>query len=132
MSHTATKKLTHAELARFTGDDVRYRSINRYVVYTPGVKHLAERAGAYWLIDAVASYFVSGRMRYADPRLETLQFWRLEVHADRSATLTARADSGEPPWVSQRIEFTDFPLASVDLWMGFDGLRWTLYLPSEH
>jgi hypothetical protein len=121
-----------AGLAHFTGDLERYRSINRYVVYTPGVKYLADQAGAYWLIDAIASYFMSGQMAYPDPRLETLQFWRLDVNKDNSALLTARADSNVEPFITQRIEFTDFPLDQVDVWAGFDGRYWTLYLPSEH
>jgi len=77
MSHDQTP-LTHAELRQFTGDLDRYRhGFNRRVIYTPGMKHLAERAGAYWLIDAIASYFGTGTMRQAqeaDPRLRSLQF----------------------------------------------------------
>lgn len=68
----------------------------------------------------------------ADPRLATLQFWRLDVAKDRSAVLSARADSGVKPFITQHIPFTDFPLNDVNIWAGFDGKRWTLYLPSEH
>jgi len=132
MTESSTNRLTHDELRQFTGDIVRYRTINRFVVYTPGVKHLAERAGAYWLIDAIASYFTGGAMKFSDRRLQTLQFWRLDVHDDRSATLAARADSGAKAYVTQQIEYTDFPLDSIDVWAGSDGQRWTLYLPSEH
>ena len=132
MHQTKKEELTHEDLAQFKGDLDRFRSINRYVIYTPGVKYLADKAGAYWLIDAIASYFMSGKIAYPDPRLETLQFWRLEVNEDRTATLTARADSGVEPYVMQHIEYTDFPLSHVDVWAGFDGMYWTLYLPSEH
>lgn len=126
------KKLERADLAQFSGDIERFRSFNRYVIFTPGVKFLAEKAEAYWLIDAIASYFMSGKMAYPDKRLETLQFWKLEVNKDRSAVLTARADSGVEPFITQRIEYTDFPLDEIDIWAGFDGMYWTLYLPAEH
>ena len=132
MNDGIKKEITSADLAQFTGDVERFRSINRHVIYTPGVKYLADKAGAYWLIDAIASYFMGGHMAYPDRRLETLQFWRLDVNEDRSAVLTARADSGVVPYITQLIEYTDFPLESVEVWAGFDGKYWTLYLPSEH
>lgn len=119
-------------LANFSGDLERYRSINPRVIYTPGVKYLAEKAGAHWLIDAIASYFLGGKQVFPDSRLETQQFWRLEVSEDDSALLSARADSGVEPYVTQHIPYTDFPLNQIDIWAGFNGKGWTLYLPSEH
>ncbi|TWT48947.1 DUF6876 family protein [Botrimarina hoheduenensis] len=132
---TATQ--LQSELNQFTGDLERYRhNLNRRVIYTPGVQHLAERAGAYWLIDAVASWIGSDSFNEAlrlDERLQSLQFWELAVDAEnRSAVLTAVSDKGEPPFITQRIPFTDFPLDRVEIWAGFDGRNWTLYLPSEH
>ena len=54
------------DLAQFTGDIERYRHpLNHQVIYTPGVHYLAEQAGAYWLIDAIASYFGSPLMQRA-------------------------------------------------------------------
>ena len=49
------KPITHEDLRQFTGDLERYRTPNRSVIYTPGIAYLAEHAGAYWLIDAIAS-----------------------------------------------------------------------------
>ncbi|TWT67034.1 hypothetical protein Pla123a_44640 [Posidoniimonas polymericola] len=125
------------ELSQFTGDLERYRHpIRRHVIYTPGVRHLAQEAEAYWLIDAIASWIGSHSFVEAvkqDARLQSLHFWTLQVDREAaSAVLTARADSGEPAFITQRIPFTDFPLASIDIWCGFDGRHWTLYLPSEH
>ena len=128
-------KLTHADLSQFTGDLERfYRPFNRKVIYTPGVKYLAEKAEAYWLMDDIASYYGSKQMIEAmnrDPRLRSLQFWRLDV-AGNSAVLIAFADVGEEPFIRQEIQYTDFPLDYVEIWAGFDGQVWTLYLPSEH
>ena len=67
-----------------------------------------------------------------DDRLTDLQFWRLDVSVDRSAVLSGRADSDVDPFIMQLIPYTDFPLESVDIWAGYDGDFWTLYLPSEH
>lgn len=127
--------LTHAALRQFTGDlDRYYHILNRSVVYTPGIQYLAQSGGAYWLIDAMASHYGSQIMRDAmrrDERLHYQHFWRLDV-TDHFGVLTAVADAGEPPFIRQEIPFTDFPLEYIDIWAGFDGARWTLYLPSEH
>ena len=129
-------KMTHSDLMQFTGGLERYRTwANQNVIFTEGVEYLARTGEAFWLVDCITSYFGTRVMRNAmqdDNRLESLQFWRLEVHDDRSATVTARADTGVEPFITQHIELTDFPLDSVDIWAGFDGTRWTLYLPSEH
>lgn len=128
--------LTHADLRQFTGDLERFlHPFARGVIYTPGIRYLAQRAGAYWLIDEIALAIAGGdvaRAGKSDERVLSLHFWRLEVREDRSAMLTARAYHGVPPFVTHHIPCTDFPLDHVDVWAGNDGRHWTLYLPSEH
>lgn len=128
--------LTTKDLEYFTGDDVRYRHpLNRKVIYTPGVKHVAEAAEAYWLIDAIAFWMTSQDYLHAtafDERLCYMVFWTLEVKDDQSATLVGRADSDAKPAFTQTIPYTDFPLKTVDIWAASGDQHWTLYLPSEH
>lgn len=127
--------LKSTDLQQFTGDVIRYRHpLNPKVIYTPGVQYVAENAGAFWLIDAIASYFGSMQMLKGmsrDSRLRSMQFWKLTRYGD-SAVLTAEADAGETPFITQEIEYTDFPLDEISIWAAFDGNVWTLYLPSEH
>lgn len=131
-----TSPLKSEELKQFTGDLERYRHpLSPSVIYTPGVRYLAERGNAYWLLDAIVSHLMSEAVKQAiadDQRLQYLQFWQLKVKKDRSAVLTARADSGVKPFVRQVIPYTDFPLEHVDVWVGYEPNHWTLYLPSEH
>lgn len=125
-------------LRQFYGAEFYYHaSLHGGVVYTEGVEYLAESAQAYWLIDAIASYYGSDEMRLAlasDVRLHSMHFWKLEkIAGDRNqALLTARADSQCGPFIEQHISYTDFPLNEVQIWSGFDGIRWVLYLPGEH
>lgn len=125
-----------AELQHFTGDLERWRHpLYRRLIYTLGVRYLAERAGAYWLVDAIASWLPSRQFLAAaqrDSRISDIHFWRFVVADDRSAILTAVADLGEEPFIRQEIEFTDFPLTNIDLYCAFDGEFWTLMLPSEY
>ena len=128
-------KLTHDNLRQFSGDLERTRHpLARRVIYTEGVRFVAEHGEAYWLIDELAFTILGGEIQRAgqsDSRIMELHFWRLNVK-DHSATLTARADSDVEPFYTKEIPFTDFPLDHIDIWAAFDGEHWTLYLPSEH
>ncbi len=128
--------LTKEDLRRFTGDLARYRhSPKSRVIYTPGIKYLADEGEAYWLVDIIAIWLGSSQHREAakaDGRLADMVFWTLQVHSDQTATLVGRADSGEMPAYRFVIPYTDFPLETVDIWSAWDGENWTVYLPSEH
>ena len=93
-----------ADLAQFTGTLHYYRH-PLGLLFTDGIKYLADHASSYWLIDLVASY---------QPTLHRspFQLWHLAVQPDHSATMTMRDDDGLPPHVEQTIPYTDFPLSS--------------------
>lgn len=80
--------------------------------YTDGVKAVADKAGAYWLLDAVFSYrFLPKAAR------EPFQVWRLKV-TNGSAVLTMTdGTAGGRPIVTQKIPFTDFPLPEITLYL---------------
>ncbi len=122
MNHTS--KLTKADLEQFTGTDHYYRhAINHKVLFTDGVKYLADTAGAYWLLDEIA--LIQPYDRHVAN--EEFQVWTLTVHADDSASLTCDDGNGNIVF-SKGIGFTDFPLDEIKLWFSND----VIYLPSEH
>ncbi len=134
---TRNAEQLQAELDHFCGDLVRYRHpLNRKVIYTPGVRHLANEASAHWLVDAIASWISSIEFKKAaadDPCINYMHFWKLTVNSDdNTATLHAEADCDVEPFIVHKIDFTDFPLDEISIWAGFDGSHWILYLPSEH
>lgn len=52
---TKSTKLTEADLKHFTGSEHWYRhALNRKVLFTDGAKYVADKGGAYWLIDTIA------------------------------------------------------------------------------
>lgn len=85
--------------------------------YTDGVQFLAEKAGAYWLLDVIASY----------RRPEHFQIWTLDVKG-KKGVVEMKEDTNEPVLVRQEIEYTDFPLDTIQLYL-IDGV---LILPSEY
>lgn len=128
MSCTVTQNV----LDQFTGSATMYRHWTRQFHYTTGVHYLCEH-GAAWLIDAIASHQFDPKLRTGD--LRHFQVWELEVNGS-SGLLTCRPDSDEEPVVSQEIEYTDFPLPSIKLYVelgSLDGVNRHLIcmLPSE-
>lgn len=118
------------------GTQDRYQcGVNPRVLFSGGVRYLAEKANAYWLVDAIASYLVPDVLTphiRKDRRIGYLHFWQLRVRNDQRAVLAAVADTGESPFIVQTLDYTDFPLSKADIWAGQSGDHWTLYLPQEH
>ena len=104
-----------------------YRHSISRLIFTSGVLDLAERNGAFWLIDAVASY--QPQLRNDD---DAFQLWNLEV-ADSKAVLTARRDTHEPALVTQEVPFTDYPEPGARLYciVDHEGVP-HLMLPEEY
>src|SRR5262249_58391805 len=118
------KTLNRAALAAFTASETFYRhGLNPRVVYTEGVRYVAEAGGAYWLVDEIAL------IQPYDKRVaaEEFQVWKLAVRPDTTATLTCE-DGNDNVVFTKEIAFTDFPLHEITFWFANN----TIYLPSEH
>jgi hypothetical protein len=87
------------------------------------VKHLADRAGAHWLIGAIAPCQLDPRT-VNNAVLCALRFWMLVVR-DGKDVLSRAADREIPPAIVRGVGFTDFPLEAVDVWVerGFAEVR---------
>ena len=112
-------------LEQFTGTENYYKHWVG-ILYTDGVKYLAEEAEAYWLIDIIASWQLSTEVK-RDPMLQRIQFWKLRVNPDNSAVLTCERDTVDVA-LTQKITYTDFPLESVIFYL----TNRVLLLPSEY
>lgn len=123
----ASDLLNH--LAQFTGSETFTRhSLIPRVLMTEGVVFLANEAGAHWLTDAVASYLC-----HESARREPFQVWRLAVNClTRSGQLTMTDGNNSTSLITQTLDYTDFPLAEIDLWLVADGENWVLMLPREY
>ncbi|VFU10936.1 DUF6876 family protein [Methylocella tundrae] len=121
---TNTKTFSETDLIQFTGSEHWYRhALVRDILYTDGVKYVAETAGAYWLNDEIAL-----TQRF-DKRIaaEEFQLWRLTVNPDHSATLVCEDGDGGSVF-TRLIEFTDFPRAEISFYL----VNKTILLPSEY
>ena len=95
---------------------------------TDGVKFLCDNADCYWLVDAIASHT-------HEHQHEEFQVWTLKVE-DSKAVLTGDDGNGNV-FVTQEIEYTDFPLKEITLYCNLGSLdgvhmEWIVILPSEN
>ena len=91
-------------LRQFIGTQEYHRLSLGSMVCTDGIKFLAEKCEAYWLVDLVASYQTE-RFKTA----YRFQLWKVALLEGSRAVVTCREDTGRPNIVEQHIEYTDFP-----------------------
>ena len=121
---TDTEELSSV-LAQFTGTEHYYKwsPFFRNFVLTDGAKFLAEKAGAFWLMDMIASHFAKYRNEdFVVAKLRKRKNnWRLNIE-----------DGNDNILAGQTIQFSDFPLDSLDLYvLPQDELR-VILLTSEY
>ena len=125
--------ITAENLLHFTGTEHHYRHWTKALIFTDGIHYLEEN-GAAWLLDVIASHQMNAKLKKG--QLADFQVWELKVNPDKTAVVTCRADSKVPPAITQKIEYTDFPLDGIKLWVetgSIDGINTCkiLMLPSE-
>ena len=118
-----SKKFDPAALTQFTGTE-RYYRINRRCLLTDGTRYLAEEAGAFWLMDAAASYLIE---------LGTDDwFVQIQLQVTGSKALLKLEDGNGHVRAQQEIPYTDFPVPQQTLYACWDGEHWVIMLPSEY
>jgi len=114
------------ELTQFTGTQAyhRWSALFPRFVLTDGSLYLAEKAGAFWLMDVIASHQYKRLLR-ANP----LQVWTLKVKNYEGRVVCTDGDGRV--LTRQAIPFTDFPLHEIQLYAVDDGQYRVIMLPSE-
>lgn len=119
-----TEQFTKADLRQFTGSEHWYRhGLVRSVLFTDGAKYVADKGGAYWLLDTIA-FAQKGEPKVA---AEEFQFWTLTVRPNQTGTLTCDDGNGNIVFTLE-LDYTDFPLDEVKLYFTDN----TILLPSEY
>lgn len=95
------------------------------IKYTDGVKAMAKKAEAYWLLDVIQSFFKRILM---DERLRDFALIRFESNLDGTGTLTIREDTYCPPIFVHHFSYTSFPIGRFEMFLELG----VLLLKSEH
>ena len=94
------------------------------ILLTDGCRYIRDECRAYWLFDAILSY-------QQDKILKGINFqvWELkQLKKDLTWQLTCREDTGRKPLITQSIEYSDFPLDYIKIWV----IDKVALLPSEY
>ncbi len=102
MNRISANKLK-TEMQECRGTESYHKLSLTPLLATDGVRIVAEKAEAFWLIDVIGSYQINPKVKAL-----AIQFWTLEVK-DCHAILYCIEDSGMPRIVEQEIKYTDFP-----------------------
>jgi len=121
MSQTTKQSLVaelQADLPHFIGTEgytnISYPWLRKKFLLTDGARYLAEKAKAFWLMDAIASHQIAKKVARAP-----FQVWELAVSADCKAILTC-TDGNHRVLTGQEIPYTDFPLENISLYVAQD------------
>lgn len=119
--------LTLNDLNQFTGTEGyhKFSSLFPNVVLTDGAKHLADKAGAYWLMDII------GSVQYMLHR-EEFQTWTLKLNKTGSGAKVEATDGNERRIYVQRVPYTDFPLKEITLFAAKQDQYLVVMLTSEY
>jgi hypothetical protein len=94
------------------------------ILLTDGCDFIRNECKAWWLFDAILSYQCEKILKNVN-----FQLWELrQSKKDLSWLLTCREDSNLKPLISQVIEFSDFPLDYIKLYV----IQGIALLPSEN
>lgn len=109
-------------LAQFTGTTQwYYHPLFKAYRYTDGIRFLAQNAGAYWLLEFILSHQSNAKIKAT-----SFQSWKL-VREGEGCIITV--DDGNKNEIETfQINYTDFPLDSIRIWMVDD----VMLLPSEY
>jgi hypothetical protein len=112
-SSNLTTQAFNEQLQNFIGSDNLYfrTTLVGRIEYTDGIRFLQQN-GCMWLIDAIVSYQTRD-FKAADDR----QFWKLRVDLETHSAKLICDDGNGNIRVTQEIEFTDFPLSKLDIYV---------------
>lgn len=116
--------LSKTDLAMFTGTENWYRHpFVRKVLFTDGVKYVADKAGAYWLIDEIVF-----KQHIPEFFREAFQVWKLKVDLQKKTAVLNCEDGNGNQVFTKLIHYTDFPLDEITFYLTEN----VLLLPSEY
>jgi len=120
-------KITSDELKEIFSHSIGTEAYHRLTLFplncTDGIVEIAEKCGAYWLCDVIASYQVEEKIKKVP-----FQVWNFTVHENNTADIFMNEDIGKPHLVKQHIKYTDFPVGTWKFYL-IDNV---LMVPNEY
>ncbi len=115
------------ELEQFIGTSAYHKHLfpgKSPIALTDGCRYVRDELQANWLFDTILIY-------QDDPKLKKVNFqiWELQqLKKDLTWLLTCKEDTNKKPLIRQAIEFSDFPIDYIRIWV----IGSVALLPSEY
>jgi hypothetical protein len=108
--------------AQFSGgSERRFRHwANRRFIYSEGMKAVADAAGAYWMLDIIATEVAPMLCRKWDS--EGWNSWGFSIHVTPERASMLEVKLGEERIWHRAIEYTDFAAGQWEFMLAMDGL----------
>lgn len=98
------------ELKQFTGTGHWYRHPLTMMLFTDGVKHFADAAGAYWFVDLIAFNVL--------PLTEINGFASITLQVgDQSKAVVVATDGNDTNLWSEELDYTDCPAGVYEFFL---------------
>ena len=122
-------KIDKETLAKFNSTENlhTFSTLTPNVLLTDGAKYLADRGGCHWLMEIIGLHQNINQ----EYNIESFQVWTLTVREDSSAVVEC-FDGPRNQIYRQFVEYTEFPLRSVDLYAVHVEHRILIMLPGEY
>lgn len=109
-------------LNQFSGSETFTKLYPRLTI-TEGALYLAENAQCWWLMDMIYSHI---------PKLAKEGFGVAKLTVVESTAVFTIDDGNDHILATQKIDYTDFPLPEIKLYIADNGDAWTILLPQEY
>jgi len=122
-------KVDREILAKFTSTENlhEFSTLVTNVLLTDGTKYLADHAGCHWLMEIIGLHQNINR----EYHIESFQLWTLTVREDSTAVVEC-FDGPRNQIYRHFVEYTEFPLRSIDLYAVQVEHRIIIMLPTEY
>jgi len=100
-------------------------------VLTDGMNDFRKLCKCDWLLTDIDAYFLTN---HKDISKGNNTFWlvSIKVDQDKKAVMTIKEDIGIKPIVSQKYEYTDFPLSEFEFYIIKQNNFWVYLLKNEY
>ncbi len=128
---TATLQMVYDEYRNGCNFYIQHPLAHSFV-YTDGVKQVVDVAGAYWLLDILATEAPAAMRKDAHANDGALVLFTIKVNDSNNAHLSMSSDDYSPDFWKKYIGYTNFPKGTWELYLQYDGTHVVCILPSEY
>jgi len=125
------KEVILNKLKNFTGTENYFKFNLGKNVLTGGINEFRKLCECDWLLTDIDAYFITNNKNISKGD-NTFWIASLKVDKDKKAVMTIKEDTGMKPVITQKYDYTNFPLNEFEFYTIKQGDFWVYLLKSEY